>query len=120
MSKKNESLRNLRLRANLSLREVAACFKSGVSAERIRQIEITRAIRPETKTAFEHAVQKALSDRRKNIEVYGPAVQRIAKTLIRLLSAPGAGAASDEENNIGAAASPDQNFENLKKTGVGR
>ena len=57
------SLRSKRIRADLSLRAVGQCFRSGVSKQRILQIEAARQLRQETIDAYDAAISVAIAER---------------------------------------------------------
>lgn len=56
-------LRRRRLAAGISLQAVASRFARGVTRERIRQVESARRVRPETLSAYEHALAAAIRQR---------------------------------------------------------
>lgn len=56
-------LRRRRLAAGISLQAVASRFGRGVTRERIRQIEASPRVRPETRAAYEQALAEAIRQR---------------------------------------------------------
>lgn len=62
--KSPSDLRQRRINAGVSLAEIAERFKRGISRERVRQIEAAERVRPETRAAYEAALDLAIRDRR--------------------------------------------------------
>lgn len=63
MSANRWDLRQRRLAAGISLQAVASRFGRGVSRERIRQIEASPCVRPETRAKYEKALAAAIKQR---------------------------------------------------------
>lgn len=62
-AKSRWDLRGRRLAAGISLAAVASRFGRGVTRERIRQIEASPRVRPETRAVYEAALSKAVEER---------------------------------------------------------